>query len=305
MSGERIALVTTDAEFLGDEERDIAYLVPALERRGFDVATPIWYDQDVDWTGFDLAVMRSPWDYPDRFDEFMSWLDSVCNQVRVLNPPELIRWDMDKHYLLDLIDQGVPCAPMAFCTNPDEVAAALAKWRDQNVIIKPAISVASANTGWFAATDPAAMALAGHIFDLGKVVMVQPAIDHVTEYGENALIYFNGEFAASFHKGPILTFGGGYIGGKYTENITPGRPGPAEIAAGEQVMAAIAAIGAERGWPHDACYPLYARIDMALADGTDPQVLEVEAFEPAYFADVIPEVADEFAAAVAARLGSG
>ncbi len=305
MSGERIALVTTDAEFLGTDERDIDLLVPALRRRGFEVATPIWYDPAVEWSGFDLAVMRSPWDYPDRPGQFMAWLAAVCRQVRVLNPPELIRWNMDKHYLLDLMAQGVPCAPGAFCTTPDEVTAALARWRDRSVIVKPTVSVASANTGWFAATDPAAVELANRIFGLGKVAMVQPAIEYVTAHGENALIYFNGEFAASFHKAPILTLGGGLAGGSYTEDITPGHPGAAEIAAGEQVMAAIADIGTARGFSSDARYPLYARIDMALADGVEPRVLEVEAFEPAYFADIIPEVAERFADALVARLAAG
>ena len=92
---------------------------------------------------------------------------------------------MDKHYLLDLMAQGVPCAPGAFCTTPDEVTVALARWRDRSVIVKPTVSVASANTGWFAATDPAAVELANRIFGLGKVAMVQPAIEYVTAHGEN------------------------------------------------------------------------------------------------------------------------
>ncbi|WIY82703.1 hypothetical protein [Propionimicrobium sp. PCR01-08-3] len=304
MTGERIALVTTDAEFLGDEERDIEALVSALKTRRFEVETPIWYDQQVDWSGFDLAVMRSPWDYPGRYAEFMHWLDQVTQQVRVLNPPELIKWDMDKRYLQDLANAGVPCAPFEFCTRPAQVGEAIANCKAASVIVKPTVSVASANTGWFASDDPSALTLARQIFALGKTVMVQPAIEHVTRHGENALIYFNGEFAASFHKGPILTFGGGYIGGHYIEDISRGHPTAAEIAVGDQVMAAIQTIGRGRGFSSDAQTPLYARIDVAMAAGTQPQILEVEAFEPAYFADIIPEVAEIFAQAVIDRLAA-
>lgn len=304
MSAERVALITTDARFLGDQERDIGILADRLGDRGLEVSTPIWHDPGVAWEDFDVAIMRSPWDYPGRVEEFMTWLDDVSTRVPVLNPPELIRWDMDKRYLVDLVEAGVPCAPFEICETRDAVVAALGKLGSSDAIVKPTVSAGSASTGWFAADDPAALELAGHILAIGKAVLVQPAIADVVQGGENALIFFNGAFAGSFHKGPILTHGGGYIGGSYTEDITRGHPSDAEMALGEQVMAALASIGAARGWPPDACHPLYARLDLALAGGRDPMVLEIEAFEPAYFVDIVPEVADRFADAVVAWLAA-
>lgn len=298
----RIALVTTDPDFLGNEERDIDALVAALRQSGFDVETPIWHDAAVRWDSFDLAVMRSPWDYPQRYHEFVTWLDRVSKQVRILNAPELITWNTDKRYLSDLSAAGVPCTGYEFCDTPDDVGAAIDRYAPANVIVKPTVSAASANTGWFANADPKAFELAERIFSLGKTVMVQPAVEHVTQHGENALIYFNSEFAASFHKGPILELGGGYIGGRYIEDISRGHPTAAEISAGEQAVTAVGDIARARGFSADAQLPLYARVDIAMNEGTEPQVIEVEVFEPAFFVDIIPEVAGAFVRALAARL---
>lgn len=298
----RVALVTTDRALLGDEERDIDTLSAALRRAGFEVETPVWHDPDVAWGGFDLAVMRSPWDYPGRYREFMTWLERASSQVRVLNAPELIRWNIDKRYLVDLAAAGVRCAPFEFCDTMAEVRAAIARFAPSTLIVKPSVSVGSANTGWFAATDPKALELAELILSLGKTAMVQPAVEHVTRHGENALLFFNGEYAASFHKAPILEFGGGYLGGAYTENITRGDPTPAEISLGEQAVAAVGAIARAKGFAADAGLPLYARVDIALADGVEPQLIELEAFEPSYFSDIVPEVVDPFVRALSARL---
>lgn len=298
----RIALVTTDPDFLGDEDRDIDVLVAALRQAGFDVETPIWHDAAVRWESFDLAVMRSPWDYPQRYHEFLTWLDQASKLVRILNAPELIRWNIDKRYLSDLSAAGVPCTRFEFCDAVDEVGAAIDRYAPANVIVKPTVSAGSANTGWFANADPKACELAEHIFSLGKTVMVQPAVEYVTQHGENALIYFSGEFAASFHKGPILELGGGYIGGRYIESISRGYPTPAEVATGEKAVAAIGDVARARGFSTDAQLPLYARVDIALDKGTEPQIIEVEVFEPAFFVDIIPEVAYAFVRALAARV---
>ena len=57
MSAEHVALVTTDAQFLGDEERDIDILVDRLRERNLEVSTPIWHDPSVVWENFDLAII--------------------------------------------------------------------------------------------------------------------------------------------------------------------------------------------------------------------------------------------------------
>jgi hypothetical protein len=59
----------------------------------------------VDWSTFDLVVVRSTWDYPDRREAFLAWAESLPH---VLNPPEVLRWNTDKRYLEELSVDVIP-----------------------------------------------------------------------------------------------------------------------------------------------------------------------------------------------------
>ena len=78
MSQPRIALVTTHPARTRDE--DLAPLVEALQRAGAEVGVEDWDDASVDWASYEVAVLRSTWDYMDRLDEFLAWLDRAAAQ---------------------------------------------------------------------------------------------------------------------------------------------------------------------------------------------------------------------------------
>ena len=90
----RIALINDhrwiDPKTIDDYVRNIlnedACLARALKRSGVHVSRVAWSDPDVDWSGFDLALIRQTWDYFERFDEFRRWLDHVEGATRVINP---------------------------------------------------------------------------------------------------------------------------------------------------------------------------------------------------------------------------
>ena len=69
----RIALVTAREALALDE--DMPPLRAALAALGAEVTTPEWDDPAVDWSRFDVAVLRSPWDYMDRLAEFLAWTE--------------------------------------------------------------------------------------------------------------------------------------------------------------------------------------------------------------------------------------
>src|SRR5579875_3582664 len=93
--GPLVGLVTTDPEYLYGGDPDLVPITDALARRAVAAATPRWRDGSVDWSAFDLLVLRSPWDYSVHVEEFRRWLDRV-EQVTVLcNCPDLVRWNMD------------------------------------------------------------------------------------------------------------------------------------------------------------------------------------------------------------------
>jgi glutathione synthase/RimK-type ligase-like ATP-grasp enzyme len=311
-----VAWVTAGDELVAVEDVDRDPVFAALEARGLRVEAAVWDDPAVDWARYDLALLRAPWDYTEHTPEFLAWLDRVDDLTQVLNPPRLVRWNLDKRYMADLDRAGVAVVPTAFATSHDEARAAVHALAVghapgvvgvplggiDEVVVKPTVSAGSRNTGRFAIGDGAALDLADVILDGGGEVMVQACIPSVAVDGERAVVLVDGVVSHVFRKGPILALGGGFVDGTYTEDVTRADATDAEVATALEVAAALVEIGRARGWP-DAWLPLlYGRIDLVgLPDGATA-LLEAELFEPALFVHVAPGAADRFAAAVAARL---
>ena len=104
----RIALVTGATMAKPDPETHL--LVAALARDGVQADVLPW-DALVDWASYALVVVRTPWDYFARLDEFLAWVTRTGERTTVLNSPALIRWNSHKRYLAELAAQGVPTVP--------------------------------------------------------------------------------------------------------------------------------------------------------------------------------------------------
>ena len=107
----KVALVTA-REARGLDE-DLPPLQAAMHSAGVRAQVVDWDDASVDWAGFDFALIRSTWDYTDRLPEFLAWVESAGRQTTVLNPPAVIRWNTDKHYLGELARARVAVVPTA------------------------------------------------------------------------------------------------------------------------------------------------------------------------------------------------
>ena len=282
----RVALVTATAA-LGTDI-DLEPLLHALGRGGFEADDPCWDDPDVAWTEYDLAVLRSPWDYVERYAEFLGWIEATEEHVRVLNPSSVVRWNTDKHYLADLAARGLPVVPTEFF-GPGEARPQLSG-RAGDLVVKPVISAGSRDTMWH--SDPgAAEAHAAELLAAGRAVMVQPFLDDITTYGETGLVYFDGVFSHAFRKAPILALDAPPTDEFFAhEEITPRAPTDAERKLGDAAMASC-----------DADL-LYGRVDLVPGPDGQPLVMELELTEPSYFVGQSPGAADRFAAAVARRL---
>lgn len=295
-----IALVTTDDPEVLEHEFDLEPLVAEFARRGIPAQAPVWHDAGVDWSAFDLIVMRSPWDYSQRTAEFLGWLD-LLPAGRVLNPPALIRWNLDKRYLLDLEALGVSIVPTTFASSLPEVRIAAEKIGGR-VVVKPNIGAGSWGAHITHAHDPKLPEYAAEVLDAGKLVLVEPEVPEITAGGEHGLLFFDGKFSHAVTKGRILADDGGYFGGVYDEVITPVTPSDAEIAMAQRCSEAIARIAEKRGWALGAnTTPLYARYDIVTGAG-GPMVIEAELFEPSYFVEAAPGSVERAVDAIVGRL---
>jgi glutathione synthase/RimK-type ligase-like ATP-grasp enzyme len=291
MPGLRIGLVTARAARGLDEDEPPLHM--ALQAAGCSVQSVEWDDERVDWRSFDLALLRSAWDYAERISEFLGWTQRVSTLTRVLNPPSVVRWNTDKHYLAELGRGGVATVPSTFVEPGDDAAQvvrrALEMYPNPELVVKPAIGAGSRDTQRHQRSQVAAtVAHAQRLLDGGRSVLLQPYLDRVDKDGETALMFFEGQFSHAIRKGPLLPPGGAATTGLFAaETIEPRIPGADEMRLAHRVIAAIP-LGV----------PLYARVDLIRDDVGAPRLLELELTEPSLFFAHAAGSAERFAATV-------
>ena len=276
MSRRRIALAT--AAHLPQLDEDGPELLAALAAEDLHVDVQVWDDPAVDWSVYDLVVLRTVWDYWDKHEEFLAWTRAV---PRLLNAPSVIEWNTDKAYLGRLAEAGVPVVPTTYLTSLDG-------WEppSHRFVVKPSVSAGARDTAAYDGGDARAVAHVEGLLARGKTVMVQPYLDAVDTDGETAVLVFEGVVSHAIRKGALLTPGGG-VGAPddYRERIVARTPTPEEVTLAQQVLAVV------RGWGDEL---LYARVDML----PGPVLIELEVTEPSLFLQHSAGAAQRFAAAV-------
>jgi len=280
----RIALVTS--QDVGDLDEDMAPLLAALRAEGARGEPAVWDDPAVDWATYDLAVVRSTWDYATRRDEFIAWAERVERQVRLANPASILRWNTDKHYLTSLTSAGVRTVPTHFIEPGDSVRFPF----PGDFVVKPAVGAGSMDASRYSEGDRAAEQHVRRLQAAGRSVMVQPYLRHIDEAGETALVFVAGEYSHSIRKGPMLRPDREVVGGLFVkEDIRAREPDPAERALAEQAV---------RAAPGPL---LYARVDLVPGPDGRPVLLEFEATEPSLFFPFAHGAAARFGRVVIAR----
>lgn len=331
--GARVALVSARAA--RDLDDDLAPLLAAFARLGATAEVQDWDDPDVDWSSYDMALVRSTWDYHARYDEFRDWVDRVAAVTDLHNPVEVIAWNTDKRYLRELSEAGIPVVPTTFL-NPEVLGPVRATWggfRDAvsgsdgvvtargagdplpaasgsdpvadalgargEVVVKPSVSAGARNTARYVLDDAAQRSRAvEHVHSLleaGRVVMVQPYLDSVDARGETAVVVIDGTVSHALRKGPLLRRGAEMDGALFAIEDMSSRE-----ATGDEV--AVAASVVELLEVRFGRPPLYARVDLLAGQDGAPVLLELEMTEPSLFFEFAPEAADRFARAALARL---
>ena len=286
----RVALVTCAELPTGDPDDQL--LSEPLRHRGATAEPVAWDDPGVDWSAFDLAVLRSTWNYPDRRTEFLSWAAGV---PRLANPADVVTWNTDKHYLADLAAAGVPVVPTSWLAPGGPVALPTAGEH----VLKPAVGVGSKGSGRYDLADPAHRRLAASHLALlhaaGQHMMLQPFLPAVETVGETALVFLGGAYSHAIRKAGLLTGPYAPVEGLYlAETVAPRTASPAERAVAQQALAVV---------PGGAGRLLYARVDLLPGPHSEPLVVELELTEPSLFLGYAAGAADRLATAIVKSAG--
>ena len=255
----------------------------ALEKEGFTTARVAWDDNTFDWTKTRVILFRAIWDYFERFNEFELWLQKVKTQTRLLNSADIIYWNIDKHYLGDLIKSGVHVAPTRFIAlNEDLTLAALFKetgW--STAVLKPCISGAGLDTYKLHHSTCEAFEETFQELIQNKAMLFQPFLKNIQEKGEISLMIMDGQYTHAILK--KAKPGEFRVQDDHGGTVHPYTPTPLEIEFAEQAVAAC------------AHRPVYARVDI-IEDNTGAlSVAELELIEPELWFRFQPSAAQTLA----------
>ncbi len=267
MSGRhRVAIV--NCLDLPEPDPDQDLMIGALSAAGIDASLAAWDDERANWASFDICVLRATWDYHERPDDFLNWCAHVARVSRLENPLDVVRWNIHKGYLQDLERAGLDIVPTAFLekgSDPDLKSIMDRRgWAD--VVVKPCISAASANTRRFTIDEAPAGTDFLRSLASERDMMVQlfmPSVD-TPGSGERAAMLIGGELTHAIEKKPRFA--------DDDESVSDELPvTDEERDLFERALAVV---------PGDV---LYARLDtMADAEGTR-LISELEVIEPSLF----------------------
>jgi glutathione synthase/RimK-type ligase-like ATP-grasp enzyme len=270
-SAMNIALATYELITETDEDLKLAAF---LSDKGIHTALEVWNDRRVDWKQYDAVIIKSTWDYHEKLTDFHEWIDQLTrDHVTVINPPNAIKSNSDKQYLLKIQAQGFPVVPSRLLSK--EMDFDLLQYFDtfqtDELVVKPCVSLGAQNV--FKLSKKEVNALQTKLKDLLVVgnYLIQPLIEEMKTEGEWSLIFFNGAYSHSVLKKPLQ--------GDFISNH-----GSRSLAEPKVAYIDVAKLFVER-FASDC---LYVRVDGVVAEGNF-LLMELELIEPYLYLSYVPD----------------
>ena len=250
-----------------------------LTSLGLNVNRKSWSDKSYKWEDTKFAIFRTTWDYFDRYDEFFKWIEKTKMKTKFINSEEIIKWNIDKKYLIELEKKGINIAPTILIKNTEKINLKqlfhTTKWKE--AVIKPAISGAAKNT--YRVNKENYTEYEKKFNDLIKEesMLFQEFLDDILKNGEISLILIEGKYTHSIKK--IAKKGDFRVqddhGGKVVDyNATQG-----EINFAKKCLEAT------------DYTPIYARVDIIYDNNNKPSLSELELIEPELWFRNYPQAA--------------
>lgn len=250
-----------------------------LEKDGLKVIRLSWDDSDFDWNTTKYILFRTTWDYFDRFDEFSSWLEKVSKLTTLINSEAIIRWNLDKHYLLDLQNNGVHICESYFVEKGENTSLkeSSKKYNLTNFVLKPCISGGGRHTYKITPENLQEHEVLFKELIAEEAYILQPFQYNIVERGEISLMIMNGEFTHAVLK--VAKPGDFRVQDDFGGTVHDYKPTAEEIAFAEKAV--------------NACLekPMYARVDIFTDNDNKLAIAELELIEPELWFRNHPEAA--------------
>lgn len=252
-------------------------LSDALAARGIRVHAEPW--QNRPQTPFILPLCA--WDYAAFPDAFARWITAAEQDgQRFANPPALMRWNMDKRYLIDLSGKGVDVIPAAALPADETlIRETVFGYGWHTAVVKPLVGQSGRGVEKFFSDGPLP-----DLWRYPQGVLVQPYMQTIETEGEISMVFVGGIFSHAVKRQPEA--GEWRANSAYGVRVFPHRPSETALAAARHALSVLPEI------------PLYARADGTFSDGVFV-LNELELIEPALYPDTardaVPKLADALA----------
>lgn len=270
--------------------REDAIVANALGKLGLNVIRLAWSDEHFDWSTTKAVLFRTTWDYFDDFSKFSNWLNKVSKQTVLINSEAIIRWNLDKHYLKDLEQNGVHVAETSFIergtTDTLEVLHEQTGW--QETVLKPCVYVAARHTYKLNTETIAQHESIFKSLIQDEAMMLQPFQHRIVFEGEISMMVFNVQFTHAILK--KAKAGDFRVQDDFGGSVHDYSPSLKEIEFAENAVKACAEL------------PLYARVDIFNDNDGEIALAELELVEPELWFRHHPDSALILANAIKERL---
>lgn len=280
--------ILTDKRYLKDSSIDqykhnVFYedflVQDALNSLGLKTKRLAWDDANFDWSQTKSILFRTTWDYFDRFSEFSSWLKQVSKQTTLFNSEQIIRWNLDKHYLQDLEKNGIHIAQTYFIEHGSKTT--LHKLHEQlnwkETVLKPCISGAARHTYKLNSSNISKYEDLFSKLITHEAMMLQPFQYNIVSKGELSLMVLNGQFTHAVLK--KAKPGDFRVQDDFGGTVHEYKPTNTEISFAENAVKACPEL------------PIYARVDIFTDNDGQIALSELELIEPELWFRHFPEAA--------------
>ena len=254
-----------------------------LEQRGHNLKSVPWTRDPELFEDSDLIVIRSCWDYHKQPYQFRSWLEHIArDNALIVNPVDIMLWNLNKRYLLDLAGLGVNIVPSVILNPNDEdlVRRELDKLGWKRAVRKPLYGQSGRHVELLAPGNSAWPKV-----ELDGEALIQEFQADITDLGETLLVFFDGDYSHAIKRN--LKKGEWRANSKYGSTLSIVSPSQKII---DQAKSVLQTVSVHYGWE----IPVYARVD-GLVRGDEFVLMELELIEPALGFDRMPSAASLFA----------
>lgn len=145
----RVALVSCDER--KNNVKDDLYLKYYLNTNQVEVDIISWQDKTIDYTKYDLVVIRSIWNYQYHLKDFLNWLQFLeSNNINLCNSIDVIRNNYDKFKQFEILKNNeIKIIDTEFLSIDKNISKKIKSLKFSNfefLVTKPTISESSNNT---------------------------------------------------------------------------------------------------------------------------------------------------------------